>query len=174
MCGPHIRLCLFTFRPIASKQLNSWTTIDSLSWLGGAVVTHSLLVQGVPRSIPGSGKGGLCLIFLFYCCCVLIFVQKNTLLVTTFCNSLCNGNLLGILNTLQDLWPIIREYRYRPSIFKITLWGGGNNSKHKRVSRQRTHLTCDLGNKRTDFCLLYPKWHWQDSCWWFQNCKRWF
>jgi len=27
MCGPHIRFCLFTSRPIASKQLNSLTTI---------------------------------------------------------------------------------------------------------------------------------------------------
>ena len=26
MCGPQIRLCLFTFRPIASKQLNSLPT----------------------------------------------------------------------------------------------------------------------------------------------------
>jgi len=31
MWGPQIRLCLFTLRPIASKQLNSLTTI----------VTHS-------------------------------------------------------------------------------------------------------------------------------------
>jgi len=31
MCGPQIRFCLNTFRPIASKQLNSLTTIDSLS-----------------------------------------------------------------------------------------------------------------------------------------------
>jgi len=31
MCGPQIRLCLFTFRPIVSKQLNSLTTIDTLS-----------------------------------------------------------------------------------------------------------------------------------------------
>ena len=38
MCGPQIRLCLFTFRPIASKQLNILTTINSPSWLGGAVV----------------------------------------------------------------------------------------------------------------------------------------
>jgi len=45
MCGPQIRLCLFTFRPIASKQLNSLTTIDILSWLGGAVETYSLWVQ---------------------------------------------------------------------------------------------------------------------------------
>ena len=33
MCGPQIRLCLFTFRPIALKQLNSLTTINTLSWL---------------------------------------------------------------------------------------------------------------------------------------------
>jgi len=31
MCGPQIKLCLFTFRPIASNQLNSLTTIDTLS-----------------------------------------------------------------------------------------------------------------------------------------------
>jgi len=31
MCGPQIRLCLFTIRPIASKQLNSLPTIDNIS-----------------------------------------------------------------------------------------------------------------------------------------------
>jgi len=31
MSGPQIRLCLFTFRPIASKQLDSLLTIDTLS-----------------------------------------------------------------------------------------------------------------------------------------------
>jgi len=31
MSGPQILLCLFTFRPIASKQLNGLTTIDILS-----------------------------------------------------------------------------------------------------------------------------------------------
>jgi len=35
MRSPQIRLCLFTFWPIASKQLNSLTTIVTLSWLGG-------------------------------------------------------------------------------------------------------------------------------------------
>ena len=55
MSGPQIRLCLFTFRPIASKQLNSFLT--NLSWLGGAVVTQPLWVQEVPGSIPGFGKG---------------------------------------------------------------------------------------------------------------------
>jgi len=42
MCGPQIWLCLFTFRSIASKQLNGLTTIDTVSWLAGAVVTHPL------------------------------------------------------------------------------------------------------------------------------------
>jgi len=32
MCGPQIRPCLFTFRPIASNKLNSLTAIDTLSW----------------------------------------------------------------------------------------------------------------------------------------------
>ena len=31
MSGPHIWRCLFTFRPAASNQLNSLTTIDKLS-----------------------------------------------------------------------------------------------------------------------------------------------
>ena len=42
MSGPQIWLCLFTFRPIASKQLNGLTIIDTVSCLGGAVVTHPL------------------------------------------------------------------------------------------------------------------------------------
>ena len=43
MCGPQIRVCLFTLRPIASKQLNSLATIESQNLL----VTHP---------IPGSNK----------------------------------------------------------------------------------------------------------------------
>jgi len=31
MSGPQIWLCLFTFRPIASKQLNGLLTIDTVS-----------------------------------------------------------------------------------------------------------------------------------------------
>jgi len=107
MCGPQIRLCLFTFRPIVSKHLNNFTTIDILSWLCGAVVTQPLWVPEVPGSIPGSNMGfyvwffALLLLFVFY------FLSKNTLFDTEFCNSFCNGNLFSILNTLQDLWPII-------------------------------------------------------------------
>jgi len=87
ICGPQIRFCLFTFRPIASKQLNSLTTIDALSWLGGAVVTHRLWVQEVPDSIPVSGKGFYFWFFfvLLLLCFYVLF--KNTLFVTKLCNS---------------------------------------------------------------------------------------
>jgi len=77
MCGPQIRLCLFTFRPIASKQLNRLTTIDTLSWLCSAEVTHPLMVHEVMGSIPSSGNGFLCLIFFILL--FLIFVPKHYL-----------------------------------------------------------------------------------------------
>ena len=97
----------FTFRPIASKQLNGLTTIGILSWLGGAVVTHPLLLQEVPGSIPGSGKGFYVLFFVLLLLC-FTFLYNNTLFVTKVCNSFYNCNLFSILNILQDLWPIIR------------------------------------------------------------------
>ena len=70
-------LCLFTFRPIASKQLNSLTTIDTLSWLGGAVVTYPLWVHEVPGSIPGSAKGFMFVFCLFCCLCVFTFCPET-------------------------------------------------------------------------------------------------
>ena len=54
---PENSALFITFRPIASRQLNSLTTIDILSGLGSAMVTHPLWVQEVPGSIPGSDKG---------------------------------------------------------------------------------------------------------------------
>ena len=77
MSGPQIWLCLFTFRPIASKQLNSLTTIDTFSWLGGAVVTHPLCVQEVPGSTPGAGKGFYVWFFVLLLLCFYFFVQKH-------------------------------------------------------------------------------------------------
>ena len=77
MSGPQNRLCSFTFRPIALEQLNSLTTLDTRSWLGGAGVTHPLWVQEVPVSIPVSGKGFLCLNFWFVVVVFLLFVQKH-------------------------------------------------------------------------------------------------
>ena len=84
MCGPQIRLCLFTFRPIASKWLNNLTTIDTLSWLGGAEVMYPLWVWKVPGSIPGSGKGFDVRFFLFCCFCAFIFCPKPHDLLQNF------------------------------------------------------------------------------------------
>jgi len=118
MSGPQIWLCLFTYRPIASKQFNGLTTIGTLSWLRGAVVTHPLWVQEIPGSIPGSSKGFYVLFFI--CCCVFIrFCPKKTVIVSKVCSFFYNNNLFSRLNILQDLWPIIRVLRYRPSIFKV-------------------------------------------------------
>jgi len=117
MCDPQIRLCLFTFRPIAPKQLNSLTTIDNLSWLSGAVVTHPFWVQDVPGSIPSSGKGFYVWFFVLLLLC-FYFLSKSTLFVTKLCNTFCNVNLFSKLNILHDLWPIIGVERYGPSILK--------------------------------------------------------
>ena len=103
MCGPHNRLCLFTFRPIASKQFNSLTTMDTLSCLGGAVVTHPLWVQEVLGSIPISGKGFYVSFFALLLLCFTFLSEKNTFFVTKVCNSFYNVNLFSILNILQDL-----------------------------------------------------------------------
>jgi len=122
MSGPQIWLYLFTFRPIASKQLNGLTTIDILSWLCGAVVTHPLWVQEVPGSIPSSGKGFYVWFFCIVVVVFLLFLSKNTLFIAKYCNSFYNVNLFSILNVLQDLWPVIRVKRNRPSIFKHTFF----------------------------------------------------
>ena len=79
MSDPQIWLCLFTFRPIASKQLNGLTTIDTVTWLGGTVVTHPLWVQEVPGSIPSSGKGFYVWFFCFVVVVFLLFCQKHLL-----------------------------------------------------------------------------------------------
>jgi len=109
ICALQIRLCVFTFRPIAPKQLNSLITIVTLSWLGGAEVTHPLWVREASSSFPGSGQG-------FY---VWFFGLLLLCVITQFCNFFCNINLFRTLNIWLDLWPIIRVYRYRPSIFNF-------------------------------------------------------
>jgi len=76
MSGPHIWLCLFTFRLIASKQLNGLNTIASLSWFGGAVVT---ICFGCKRSRVQSPVPARVFMFdiLFCCCCVFTFCLKH-------------------------------------------------------------------------------------------------
>jgi len=78
MSVPQILLNLFTFRPIASKQLKSLLTIDTLSWLGAAVVTHPLWGQEDPGSIPSSGKDFYVWFLYNYVVVVfLLFVHKD-------------------------------------------------------------------------------------------------
>ena len=67
MCGPQSRLCLFTFRPIASKHLDSLTTIVSFSCLGGAVVKHPLSVLAPRVRFPVTPR-----VFMFDCFVLLL------------------------------------------------------------------------------------------------------
>jgi len=83
MCGLQIRLCLFTFRSIALKQLNSLTTNDTFSWLVGPEVTSGMLE--VPGSIPAHGKD-FNVWFSILLLCFYFFVQ-NALFVLDVCNS---------------------------------------------------------------------------------------
>jgi len=78
MCGPQILACLFTFQHIASKQLNSLITIDTLSWLGGAEVCICFFrVRQVLGLIPSSGKGFYVRLFVLLFMWFLFFVQKH-------------------------------------------------------------------------------------------------
>jgi len=104
-CGLQLRLCLYSFRPIALKQFNNLTTIETVSWLGGAHVTLE-----VPGSITGSGKG-FCVWFCG-CCCIFTLLLKTHFFVTTFYNSFCSVDSCSILNILwYNLWPIIRVHK---------------------------------------------------------------
>ena len=76
MCGPQIRLCLFTLWLIALKQLNSSTTINTFSWLGGPVVKHLTGAWEVPGSFPESGKVFM-LLFFYCCCCFSLFLSTT-------------------------------------------------------------------------------------------------
>jgi len=120
MCGPHIRFCLFTCWHIASKQLNSLTTINTLSWPGGVLVTHSLWVHEVPVWIPAPARVFMLLLFCFFAVFLFFLFVQKALFVTHFCNSFCYVNLFNLLHVsiLQDLWPIIMVLLFRPSIFK--------------------------------------------------------
>jgi len=78
MCGPQIQLCLFTFRPIASKELNSLTKVDTFSRLGGQEKTHPTRVRDVSCSIPGSGKDFVYVwIWVLLLLCFYLFCQKH-------------------------------------------------------------------------------------------------
>jgi len=109
MCGSQIRLCLFTFWPIASKQLNSSTTINTLSLLGGNVATHQLWLQEVPGSMPGSSKGFYVWFFVLLFWVFFLHFCPKTHLFTTFCYSFYNVNLFLKYTILQDFARFVWE-----------------------------------------------------------------
>jgi len=117
MCGPQIWLCLFVFQPITLKQLNSSTSIDTSSCLGGLEVTHRAAVWEVPDSISDSGKDYRIVLLLFW---FYFFVSKSIICRDLFCDFLSKF-IFSILNILQNMWPIIRASRYKPSIFNAQI-----------------------------------------------------
>ena len=60
--------CLFMFRLITLKHINSLTSIDMFSCLACRSVTHQTSVREVPSSIPGFGNA------FYVCICVLLFM----------------------------------------------------------------------------------------------------
>jgi len=107
------------------------------------------------RARTGFGK-----VFSFLCCCfccVFTILSKNTLFATQFCNFICNFNLFSILVLLQDLWPIIRLWRYRPSLFKLSSsknffeWTFSHDVAEKRAAN-KTHF---VYNVQSIIIILY-------------------
>jgi len=86
--------------------------------------------------------------FVLLLLCFYFFV-KNPLFVTKVCNSFYNFKLFSILKILQDLWPIIRVLRYRPSIFNILYF-----------SKLNSFIVFIIKKKRTDFQQLHNFWNW--------------
>jgi len=81
MSGPHIWLCLFTFRPIASKQLSGLTTTQLTRWYSG---NASALGARGPGLNPRLRQGFLCLIFCFVVVVFLPFCPKTHFLSERF------------------------------------------------------------------------------------------
>ena len=81
-CGPQIRLCLFMFRPITLKQLNSLTWYVQLTlWPRG--YSPDCGARG-PAFNTRIWQGLFMLAFSFCCCCVYISCPKTLLIC--FCN----------------------------------------------------------------------------------------
>jgi len=102
MSGLQIWLCLFTFRPVASKQLNGLTTIDKLSV--DLVVQCQRIRFGCKGSLVKSPDPARVFMFDFMfccCCCVFTFLSENTFFVAKVCNSLYTiyDRLLGYKDT---------------------------------------------------------------------------
>ena len=115
MCGPQIWLCLFTYRAIPLKQLNSVTTIDNFRSLGGPELKHMTGVREIPGSTPGSCEDFYAL--FLSCCCGFTFLSKTHSLSQNFAIPFAMFILLVFLTHCELFLLIISASRYRPSIF---------------------------------------------------------
>ena len=108
MCGPQV--CLFIY-----VSTHCVKTVKQLDYNPYSQLTHCGSGNAFALGARGSGfdsrlqQGSLCLIFCFVVVQLFYFLFKNTLFVTTFCNSLCNVNLFSILNLFQDLF--VNDYK---------------------------------------------------------------
>ena len=111
-------LALFVYVSTHCVETVKWLDYNRYSpltrWCSG---NASALGARGPGFNPRLRQGFLCLSFCFVVVVFSLFCPKK-LFIAKYCNSFYNVNLFSKLNILQDLWPIIRVKRYRPSIFK--------------------------------------------------------
>jgi len=111
-------LALFVYVSIHCVETVKWLDYNRYShltrWCSGYCIRFSCKRSRVQSPAPAR-------VFMFdffiCCCCVVVFFVQNHIIYQNICNSSYNIILFSMLNILQDLWPIIRVYRYRPSIF---------------------------------------------------------
>ena len=107
---------LTTEHPVTLKQLNSFKRYVQLSrWYSGIATDCGARVPGFNFRLWQGFF--IFVLFLFYLLCCYM-CTTNTSLIMQCCKSFYYDDSLNILNTLQNLWPIIMASRYRPSIFK--------------------------------------------------------
>jgi len=130
--------------------LNSLTSIDTFSWLGGPVVTPKTAVQEVPGSIPVLAR-----IFMFaFLCPKHIFVN--------FFNSLCNVNSFNLL-LLPNLWWVIRvpssdNFWSAFCVFHAHFWRKTHSFKICALKKRNDFRQLKRSNFRVEKCKTAENW----------------
>ena len=98
MSSPQIWLCLFTFRPIASKKIK-WLDYNRYCQLTRWCIGNASARFGCKRSRVQSPDPARVFMFHFLlcCCCVFTFLSKKHTFIRKVCNSFYNGIFLVFL-----------------------------------------------------------------------------